>query len=291
MKTVGWIGTGQMGAPMVMNLLKAGCTVNIYNRTPEKALPLAAAGAWHLCSPAEVVQHSDVIFLMLSNGRAIRELFHAEGGILSAVQPGKTVIDMSTIAPEDSKAFALLVAEKGGRYIDAPVSGSVGAAETAQLVILAGASESDLVAYQPYFDLLGKKTIAFGCVAKGSSAKLAINLLLAITGQGIAETLLLAERAGLAQENVFELIGQSGMNTGLFQAKKTMYSRQSFPAAFMLELMTKDLGLITDEAARLGLELPLAQKTFATYSEAGEHGKGKLDMAAVYLELKEKNAG
>ncbi|MGD9950153.1 MAG: NAD(P)-dependent oxidoreductase [Desulfobulbus sp.] len=290
MKTAGWIGTGQMGTPMVMNLLKAGFAVNLYNRTPEKAQPLTAAGAKQLQSAQEVVQQSDIVFLMLSNGAAIGEVLHADAGVLSAVQPGKTIIDMSTISPEDSKAFAQQVSKKGGRYIDAPVSGSVGAAEAAQLVILAGAMESELVPYQSYFDALGKKTIAFGGVSKGSSAKLAINLLLAITGQGIAEAMLLAEKAGLEQESMLELIGQSSVNTGLFQFKKDMYLKQAFPAAFMLELMSKDLGLIIDEAGRLGLNLPLAQQTHSTYNAAKEHGKGKLDMAAVYLEMKENNA-
>ncbi|MDD2464983.1 MAG: NAD(P)-dependent oxidoreductase [Desulfobulbus sp.] len=290
MKTVGWIGTGQMGIPMATNLLKAGFAVNLYNRTPAKAQPLVAAGGQQLATAQEVVRHSDIIFLMLSNGDAIRDVLQDEAGVLAAVQLGKTIIDMSTISPEDSKAFAQQVAQKGGRYIDAPVSGSVGAAVAAQLVILVGAMESELVPYQPYFDALGKKTIAFGGVSKGSSAKLAINLLLAITGQGIAEAMLLAEKAGIEQESMLELIGQSSVNTGLFQFKKDMYLKQAFPAAFMLELMSKDLGLITDEAIRLGLNLPLAQQTHSTYNAAQEHGKGKLDMAAVYLELKEKNA-
>ncbi len=286
MQTTGWIGTGQMGTPMVKNLLKAGFSVNVYNRTPEKAQLLTASGAKRFDSAQDVVHQSDVTFLMLSNGAAINAVMNAGDGLLAAMQPGKTIIDMSTIAPEDSQAFARQVTEKGGRYIDAPVSGSVGAAEAAQLVILAGAMESELVPYQPHFDALGKKTIAFGQVSKGSSAKLAINLLLAITGQGIAESLLLAEKAEIDRDSMLELIGQSSMNTGLFQFKKEMYRNQAFPPAFMLELMTKDLGLITDEAARLGLDLPLAHDAFATYSAAKDHGRGKEDMAAVYLELK-----
>lgn len=290
MQTTGWIGTGQMGTPMVRNLLKAGFTVNVYNRSPEKAQLLTASGAKRFASPQDVVHQSDVTFLMLSNGAAVKAVMNAGDGLLSALQPGKTIIDMSTIAPEESKVFARQVAEKGGRYIDAPVSGSVGAAEAAQLVIMAGAMESELVPYQPYFDALGKNTIAFGGVSNGSSAKLAINLLLAITGQGIAESLLLAEKAGIDRESMLELIGQSSMNSGLFQFKKEMYRKQSFPAAFMLGLMTKDLGLITDEATRLGLDLPLARETFATYSAAMDNGRGKEDMAAVYLELKENNA-
>lgn len=291
MHTLGWIGTGQMGIPMVLNLLKAGCAVNVYNRTQEKTLPLVAAGAKSCGSPREIVQQSELIFLMLANGAAIRAVLEAEDGLLAAMQPGKIIVDMSTIAPEDSRAFARQVADRGGRYLDAPVSGSVGAAQAAQLVILAGGNEGDLAPLQPYFAVLGKKTMAFGGVGKGSSAKLAINLLLGILGQGLAETLLLAEAAGLEQDSMLELIGQSAMNTGLFQLKKAMYRHQDFSPAFMLELMTKDLGLIVDAAKRLGLELPLARTTQATYATARDHGKGKLDMAAVYLELKEKNAG
>jgi 3-hydroxyisobutyrate dehydrogenase len=289
MKTAGWIGTGQMGTPMVQNLLKAGFSVNLYNRTPEKAAPLVAAGAFQLASPAEVVKQSDVTFLMLTNGAAIGEVMEAQAGVLAGVTEGTTIVDMSTIAPMDSTSFAHRVAQKGGRYIDAPVSGSVGAAESAQLVILVGALESELGQLQPFFDALGKKTIAFGEVGKGSSAKLAINLLLGITAQGIAESLLFAEKAGVDLTSMLELIGQSAVNTPLFQFKKDMYARKSFPPAFALELMTKDLGLITDEAQQKNITLPLAQKAQETYSKAKRNGKGKEDMAAVYLEIEEQN--
>lgn len=288
MQTIGWIGTGRMGIPMVTNLLKAGFSVKVYNRTPEKALPLIAAGAMQSSTAADLVRQSDVLFLMLSNGAAIKEVMEAEAGVLAAIQPEKTIIDMSTISPEESRKFANEVAEKGGRYIDAPVSGSVGAATAAQLVILAGALESELVPFHPYLDALGKKTIAFGGPGKGSSAKLAINLLLGVTGQAVAESLLLAEKEGIDRESMLELIGLSGMNTPWFQLKQSMYRSENFPAQFMLELMTKDLGLITAEAERLNLDLPLAEKAFATYSAAEDHGRGKLDMAAIYLELKQK---
>jgi len=289
MQAIGWIGIGQMGLPMAHNLLRAGTVLKVYNRTPEKTQPLVAAGAEQMASARAVVEGAEIVFLMLANGDAIKAVMHGEDGILAAIAPGKTIIDMSTIAPEESQTFAREVADRGGRYIDAPVSGSVGAAEAAQLIILAGATATELAHYQCYLDLLGRKTIAFGGDGKGSSAKLAINLLLGITGQGIAESLLLAQKSGLDQEAMLELIGLSGMNTPLFQAKKEMYRRQSYPPAFMLELMSKDLGLITDEATRLGLDLPLARNAHATFIQARDHGKGKLDMAAVLLELMEKH--
>lgn len=289
MHTLGWIGLGHMGEPMAMNLLNAGYKVNVYNRSPEKAASIVSSGATLLASPKEIVEQSDIIFIMLSDSPAVKAVLTQENGMLEALPKGKIVVDMSTIGPEDSFSFAQLVSEKGGVYLDAPVSGSVGAAIAGQLVILVGGEEKVVEICQPYFQILGKETIHFGPNKKGSSAKLAINLLLGIIGQGIGETLVFAEKAGLDKEKVMEMISLSGMNTPLFQGKKEMYRKEEFPSAFMLELMSKDLGLIKAESDRLETSLPLAEATNATYRSAKENGKAKLDMAAIYLELKDKN--
>ncbi|OUB27338.1 hypothetical protein BK708_14150 [Bacillus thuringiensis serovar yunnanensis] len=113
-------------------------------------------------------------------------------------------------------------------------------------------------------------------------------MLLGIIGQGIGETLLFAEKSGLHKEKVLEMISLSVVNTLLFQGKKDMYCKEEFPSAFMLELMSKDLGLIKNETDRMKITLPLAEVTNATYRSAKEDGKARLDMAAVYLELKDK---
>jgi len=289
MHTLGWIGLGHMGSPMAKNLLQAGYKVNVYNRSPEKTTSLVESGATKLNTPKEVVEQSDIIFIMLSNSNAVQAVLTQENGVLNAIHPGKVIVDMSTISPEDSLSYAKLVSERGGTYLDAPVSGSVGAAITGQLVILVGGEKKAIDICQSYFNLLGKETIHFGLNSKGSSAKLAINLLLGIIGQGIGETLLLAEKSGLEKEKVLEMISLSGMNTPLFQGKKEMYRKEEFPSAFMLELMSKDLGLVKAEADRLEAKLPLAEVVNTTYRSANENGKAKLDMAAVYLELKEKN--
>ncbi|QXW84020.1 NAD(P)-dependent oxidoreductase [Bacillus sp. LJBS17] len=289
MHTLGWIGLGYMGAPMAKNLLQAGYKVNVYNRSLEKTTSLVESGATKLNSPKEVVEQSDIIFMMLSDSNAVQAVLTQDNGVLNAIQPGKVIVDMSTISPEDSLSFAKLVSERGGIYLDAPVSGSVGAAIAGQLVMLVGGEKKAKEVCQPYFNLLGKETIHFGSNSKGSSAKLAINLLLGIIGQGIGETVLLAEKSGLDKEKVLEMISLSGMNTPLFQGKKEMYRKEEFPSAFMLELMSKDLGLVKAEADRLETILPLAEVANTTYRSAKESGKAKLDMAAVYLELKEKN--
>ncbi len=289
MKKIGWIGLGAMGTPMATNLQRAGFDMQVYNRTKGKASSLVSIGAFEHSSPLSVIMDSDVTFLMLTNADAIHEVLTRENGVLRGIGPGKIVIDMSTIAPGETRKFAEMVRNNGGMYIDAPVSGSVGAAVTSQLVVLAGASAADTTSLDQFFDVLGKKTIYFGDVGNGSKAKLVINQLLAITGQGIAETLLFAENAGLDLENVFEMISNSGMNTGLFQTKIEMFRNKEFPSAFMLELMDKDLGLIDQEICSLQLDLPLTSKARSTYSLAKKYGFAKMDMAAVYLELCRKN--
>ncbi|PGC84462.1 NAD(P)-dependent oxidoreductase [Bacillus toyonensis] len=288
MTTLGWIGLGSMGAIMATNVLKAGNKVNVYNRSPEKTTYLVELGATKLNSPKEIVEQSDIIFMMLSNSDAIRDVLIQDSGILQAIKQGKIVVDMSTISPEDSVSFAQLVSEKGGIYLDAPVSGSIGSAKTSQLVILVGGEKKATEICQSYFNILGKETIYFGSNGKGSSAKLAINLLLGIIGQGIGETLLFAEKSGLHKEKVLEMISLSVVNTVLFQGKKDMYCKEEFPPAFTLELMSKDLELIKNETDRMKIILPLAEATNATYRSAKESGKERLDMAAVYLELKDK---
>lgn len=276
-----------MGVPMAMNLLKAGYTVAAYNRTREKTVSLAEAGATIFDLPKEIVANSNIIFIMLSDAKAIQAVFDMDDGVLAALAPGKIIVNMSTIAPTDAVLFAKLVSERGGQYVDAPVSGSVGAAKTGQLVILAGGDKVAIDTCQPYFDVLGKGTIHFGAAGMGSSAKLAINLLLGVLGQGLGEAILFAEKLGVDKEKMLELIGNSALNSTFFQLKKDMYSKDEFPAAFMVELMSKDLGLVKAEADRIGTVFPLAEVADKTYRSAIAHGKAKLDMAAVYQELRD----
>lgn len=285
---LGWIGLGHMGVPMALRLRRAGHPINVYNRTVEKTESLVKEGAVALESPRAVVEQSDIIFLMLADGPAITAVFEQENGLLASKLSEKTLVNLSTISPEQSVSFAERIEQAGATYLEAPVSGSVGVAEAGQLVLLLGGDEQTIAACRPYFEILGKESIHFGAHGTGSSAKLAINLLLALVGEGVAETLLLGERAGLDKEKLIQLIGASGMNTPLFQGKQTMYRDEQFPPAFPLRLMAKDLGLITEVAKRLTLDLPLAATAQTQYQHALESGHGDEDMAAVYLSLKQR---
>ncbi|MER2125270.1 MAG: NAD(P)-dependent oxidoreductase [Exiguobacterium indicum] len=280
---LGWIGLGHMGVPMATRLLDGGHSLNVYNRTYEKTAPLTERGATAVKEAQDVVRQSDIIFVMLADGPAVASVIEDITPALS----GKMIVNLSTISPEETKEMARLVEDSGGTYLESPVSGSVPVAENGQLVLLAGGDAKVIATCQPYLDLLGKETIHFGPHGTGSAAKLAINLLLAVVGQGVAETLLLGEGAGLEKEKLIQMITASGMSTPLFTGKRDMYRKNDFPSAFPLRLMAKDLGLITAEAKRQQLELPLAQATDASYAEA-KPTYGDADMAAIYLALQEK---
>ncbi|MCT7588497.1 NAD(P)-dependent oxidoreductase [Aliarcobacter butzleri] len=286
---LGWIGLGAMGNPMAFNLIKAGFTLNIYNRTSSKIQNLKSLGANSFDNIKELVKNSEIIFLMLSNGEAVREVLTSKNGILDSLSENKIIVDMSTISPLDSKEFYSLVKEKNCDYIDAPVSGSIGAAIAKQLIILVGGEEKAKEICKPYFEALGRATIDFGENSNGTSAKLSINMLLGVFTQAMAESITFSQKLGLDKEKVFEMISLSGMNTPLFQAKKESFSKNEFPSAFALELMSKDLGLLKQMIDNCNLNLPLSEISNETYLKAKEQGFGKEDMAAVIKTVKENN--
>lgn len=286
---LGWIGLGAMGNPMAFNLIKAGFALNIYNRTSSKIQNLKSLGANSFDNIKELVKNSEIIFLMLSNGESVREVLTSKNGILDSLSENKIIVDMSTISPLDSKEFYSLVKEKNCDYIDAPVSGSIGAAIAKQLIILVGGEEKAKEICKPYFEALGRATIDFGENSNGTSAKLSINMLLGVFTQAMAESITFSQKLGLDKEKVFEMISLSGMNTPLFQAKKESFSKNEFPSAFALELMSKDLGLLKQMIDNCNLNLPLSEISNETYLKAKEQGFGKEDMAAVIKTVKENN--
>ncbi|CAM3026621.1 NAD(P)-dependent oxidoreductase [Paenibacillus sediminis] len=287
MLKIGWIGLGAMGKPMAANLLRAGYQVYVYNRTKDKAEELLQAGACLASSPKEVSEHSDIIITMVSDSAAVESVLTRSDGILSAQLQGKIIVDMSTTGPNDSKKFSQLVNDHGGLFLDAPVSGSVKPAQDGTLIVLVGGDAEVYEKCRPIFDVLGKTSIHFGDNGSGSSAKLVINSLLGITMHGISESLMLASQLGLNTEQVLFMMSESALNSPLLQAKKQMLLQEEFPAAFALKLMTKDLKLTVDAATQANTPLPTVATVLNTFLAAKANNKGDLDMASVYLQLKE----
>ncbi|GEB35426.1 MULTISPECIES: NAD(P)-dependent oxidoreductase [Brevibacillus] len=279
---IGWIGLGNMGVPMASNLLSTGYAVRVWNRSPEKAAPLVALGAKQTESLAQLVDECDVLFTMVSDDEAVKAIYTGTDGLLSARVSGKLAIDMSTIAPETSRFLAEQSKKAGLRFLDAPVSGSVGPAKEAQLVIMVGGEKADYDVAKPMLDKLGKAAVYLGSHGAGTSAKLAINLLLGITVQGVAETLLFARSLGIDTEQMLEIISQSAVETPLIRGKAASILADDFPAAFALKHMAKDLRL----AREAGVATPLAESAQATYRHALEEGLGELDLMAILRHLK-----
>ena len=217
MAKIGWIGLGQMGTPMVENLLKGSVDVTVYNRSFDKTLPLVEKGAKNTKNVEEIFEQNDIIFFMISNYSAALEILNEN--VLSKIK-GKKIVNMSTISPTESKAVGKLVIENNGKYIEAPVSGSVGAATAGVLLILVGGNEADTKDLYSIFDILGSKTYYFGELGKATGAKLVLNSLLGIFGEAYSEVLLLAQNFGIDTETIVNAISDSRMSSPLFQEKK-----------------------------------------------------------------------
>lgn len=281
---IGWIGLGNMGNPMVQNLLKAGYKVAVYNRSKDKESPLLTLGASAAASPAELIKNCDVVITMLSNDAAVKEVFENQDGLLTSSNPGKLIINMSTVAPDTSRYLAEKCLNHELNFIDAPVSGSVKPAQDGTLVILVGATKANFEIAKPIFDVLGKIAIHVGEAGVASSAKLAINYLLGLNLQGLAETILFAEKNGVAKEDMLSIINEGACGNGITKIKGPSIINDSYPAAFALKHLVKDLGLAKDA----GLDSPLIHPLYDSYFKAQKEGLGDQDVMAIISSLNKK---
>lgn len=281
---IGWIGLGQMGNPMVTRLIDNGIEVGVFNRSADKTEPLAGKGAKVYASAKELAQAYPVIFLMVSDYAAVNEI--VEG--LKADLAGKIIVNMSTIAPSENLKIKALVEANGGRFAEAPVSGSVGPATNGTLLILFGGEEDILTPLQNVFGHVGKKTFHFGAVGKGSGAKLVLNSLLGIFGEAYSEAMLMAQQFDIDTDTIIEAIGGSAMDSPMFQTKKTLWAGRKFPPAFALKHASKDLNLACAELSAAGNNLPAVETVAQSYRDAVAAGFGEQDVAGVYLKLAQK---
>jgi 3-hydroxyisobutyrate dehydrogenase len=279
---IGWVGLGNMGTPMVKNLLKAGFEVSVFNRTKSKEQPLIEAGANSAESLQQLVDNSDIVITMLSDDAAVKEIFEGTNGLLSKPHPGRLFIDMSTVAPETSRYLAGICDTTGMHFLEAPVSGSVKPAQDGTLIILAGGSAENYEKAKPVFDVLGKLSLHLGQSGMGSTAKLAINYLLALNLQGLAETVLFAEKNGISKQDMLTIVNEGACANGITKLKSGSILNDDYPAAFALKHLVKDLRL----AKEAGLNAPLITPLYDTFNKAQQAGLGDEDVMAIkkYLE-------
>lgn len=291
-----------MGMPMVKNLLKAGFEVIVYNRTAAKAASLVEAGASLAGSPRELWEKADTVITMVADDVALRQVHEGPDGLLEGIGPatddgaasagetslgsagatgagagGRVVIDMSTVSPATTKELAAKLAAKGVDYLDAPVSGSVKPAELGQLVIMVGGKKAVYEAAAPIFEKLGKVSFYLGEQGSGNNAKLAINLFLSFTMQGLAEAVNFAREKGVAPAEMMAVINESAVGSAFAKLKTPNFVNDQYPAAFALKFMAKDLRLVKEQ----GMHSPGGLVIEESFRQATVEGLGEEDLSAI----------
>jgi 3-hydroxyisobutyrate dehydrogenase-like beta-hydroxyacid dehydrogenase len=278
---IGLIGLGLMGRPMGLNLLKAGHALTVWNRTPARAEALVAAGASLAASPRAAAESCDVLITIVSDPPALEEVLWGKDGALDGLRRGAIYIDSSTVSPALARKISAACAERGARFLDAPVTGGTWGAEKGELVFMVGGEAATLAAAEPVLSVLGKKWFHLGPNGAGQTIKLAMNLILALQVDALAEALALVGGAGIAGEKLVEVLQSSMARAAVLDVKAPLLLKGEYPPSFPLRLMHKDLGLALDLANQLGVPMPATAAAREIYSSVKGAAKEDLDYAAV----------
>jgi 3-hydroxyisobutyrate dehydrogenase-like beta-hydroxyacid dehydrogenase len=281
---VGFIGLGQMGAPIAERLRAAGYPLVVYNRTREKAEALIAAGVPWAFTPRDVGRAAtgQVVFTALSDARAVERVLYGRSGLVRGLRSGALVVDLSTIAPSQSRGFSERLAADGVHFVDAPLGGSVEAARNGRLLVFAGGSAEDVARVRPLFETFSRRVEHLGPVGAGTSMKLVNNLLTVSYVALAGEALALADRLGLDRHRVVDLLLDGGGRSAMLEQKRLAFEERRYPAQFKLRLAEKDLTLIGHAAHAVGAEVRLAAEVRRLVREAKRAGHGEEDFAAVF---------
>lgn len=284
MKQVALLGLGTMGNGMGHQLLKAGFNLTVYNRTPEKAAALAAAGAKPSASPHEAARQADVIISMVSNDDASRQVWLGEQGALSGAKAGAVLVECSTLSPDWVCELAALAAAHQLPFLDIPVNGSRDAAASGNLLLLVGGPIETMEQIRPVLEAIGRQLVHLGPVGSGTAMKLARNMLVAVQTLALGEALTLTKRAGLNMDQVVEVLtNDGGLSNGLMKRNVSVMRQKTYDKPdFFLQHMRKDVSYALRLAGDLGAALPAAAATREVYQLAGNQGHDHKEFAAVF---------
>jgi 3-hydroxyisobutyrate dehydrogenase len=280
-RSVAVLGTGIMGAPMARNLARSGLAVRAWNRTREKAQPLAAEGVEIADTPAGAAGGADAALTMVADVDAVRDVMTGRDGALAAMAADSAWLQMSTIGLAGTEEMQGLATDAGLAFVDAPVTGTKEPAERGALLVLASGPPAQLARARPVFDAVGSRTIELGEAGRGSRMKLVMNSWILALTTGLAETIALAEELSLDPAKFLDAIDGTPMGPGYAQLKGRAMLDRSFEPSFPLGHAAKDTRLILEAVEREALDLPLARAAARRFGQATELGHGDKDMAAV----------
>jgi len=284
---IAFLGTGLMGAPMCQNLLSADLPLTVWNRSQAKTEPLAKRGAEIADSPQSAVSDADVVITMLSDGTAVADIMFNQG-VAEAIRESATRIDMSSIGADEAIEHAKRHVKRGVRYLDAPVSGGTKGAAAGELAIMAGGDAKTFAAMQPVFAPLGQATHVGpnGC---GQLAKLANQVIVAITIGAVSEALILAGGGGADRAKVREALQGGFASSRILTEHGQRMVNRAFEPGGPAKFQLKDLRNALSAAERLGLDLPITKLLHKLFDAMVQSGKGDMDHSGLLTHLEALN--
>ena len=282
MKT-GFIGLGIMGKPMAKNLMKAGYRLVVFDTNAAPMKELAAAGAETAASPKEVAEKCDVVVTMLPNSPHVRAVVSGPRGVIEGAGPGKTVIDMSSIAPLASREIASLLAGKGVEMLDAPVSGGEPKAIDGTLSVMVGGKKDVFERCYPIMKSMAASVVRVGDTGAGNVAKLANQIVVALNIAAMSEALVFAAKAGVQPDLVYQAIRGGLAGSTVLDAKAPLVMDRKFSPGFRVNLHIKDLGNVLETSREIGVPLPLTAAVMEMMQAIKVDGLGDADHCSLVL--------
>jgi 2-hydroxy-3-oxopropionate reductase len=284
MSQLGFIGLGIMGTPMAAHLIKAGHTLFVHTRSKVPA-DLLSAGATSCASATEVAQHADIIFMMLPDTPDVEKVLFGDKGVCAGLSKGKTVVDMSSISPMDTKVFAQKINAMGADYLDAPVSGGEVGAKAASLTIMVGGPEAVFERVKPLFELMGKNITLVGGNGDGQTCKVANQIIVALNIAAVGEALLFASKAGADPAKVRQALMGGFASSRILEVHGERMIKRTFNPGFRIGLHQKDLSLALSGARALGVALPQTAGAAQLMQVCSANGMQDLDHSALVRAL------
>jgi len=283
---IGIAGIGKMGAAIALRLIEVGHTLTVWNRSPEKVKPIAAAGAAVAATPAELASGNEAIITILTNSAAIDAVYGGGSGLLAPDVRGKLFIEMSTVEPRTEVALAARVRAKGAAFVECPVGGSTGPARQGKLIGLMGAEDADAARAQPILQQLCRRLEHCGPIGSGSVMKLTINMPLMIYWQALGEALALCRPLRLDPARIMDLLADTSGGPNVLKVRgagvaQMLKGADSGPVTFDVDSAVKDLRIMLAEGNARGVALPLTEKTLACYEETKRNVSGAAEVSAV----------
>lgn len=288
---IGFVGTGIMGKPMALNLLKAGYRLTIHNRTRTKAEQLLTEGAAWAANPADVANRSDVVITCVTDTPDVRGVLLGKSGVIAAARPGLICIDMSTISPAATKEMGQILEGKGVTLIDAPISGGEIGAIEGKLSIMMGGPKEAVEKVRPVMEVMGRTVTYCGPLGSGQMTKLANQIMVIHTIMSLAEGLAFAEKAGLDLETTLKVTSAGAAASHSLKALGPKVIAGDLKPAFMVDLQQKDLRLVLEYAEQLKQPLPgvaLARQLLAVLQAQGRGRDGTQALVDVIRQLGRK---